>query len=132
MTSSPAAREAAATSSTGRGPKRSTARPLTDPSRNQQQAVTPNTIEVAPLPVPNSAAIGAKNAPKLYATPKTTAIATNAAATVIHPLAESRTGSATGRVATGGAYVAIGPLSPRGGTTSSSVGRWNSPYPKEP
>lgn len=65
VTSSPVASAAAPTSSTGRGPKRSTARPLTEPSRNQQPAVTPKTSEVAPLPVPNSAAIGAKNAPKL-------------------------------------------------------------------
>ena len=65
MTRSPAVSATAATSSTGRGPNRSTARPLTDPSRNQANAVTPKTTDVAPLPVPNSRAIGVKNAPKL-------------------------------------------------------------------
>ena len=65
VTSNPTAKATAPTSSTGRGPTRSTARPLTEPSRNQQQAVIEKTSDVAPLPVPNSAAIGAKKAPKL-------------------------------------------------------------------
>ena len=45
-------------------PYRSPAQPLTAPSENQRKAVTEKKTEVAPEPARNSAAIGAKKAPK--------------------------------------------------------------------
>ena len=45
--------------------------------------------EVALLLVPNSNAIGSKNAPKLYTTPKQINIETKAQATATHPFKES-------------------------------------------
>ena len=45
-------------------PKRSPAQPLTAPSVNQRKAVIEKMTEVAPEPAWNSAAIGAKKAPK--------------------------------------------------------------------
>ena len=44
---------------------------------------------VSPRPESNSSAIDEKNAPKLYATPKTTKVETNVAATIDQPRCES-------------------------------------------
>ena len=55
----------AATSSTGRGPKRSAAFPDTRPRPKYHAVVIENISAVAPLPVPKSSAIESKKAPKL-------------------------------------------------------------------
>ena len=72
-----------------RGPYRSDRCPQIGPSKPQTSTVSENTAEVAPRRAPNSAAIGLKNAPKLYATPYTANIATKAAPTIRHERGES-------------------------------------------
>src|SRR5580693_9072730 len=76
-----------------RGPKRSDRCPVMGPRKHHTSTVTENTAEVALRRAPNSAAIGLKNAPKLYATPYTAHIATNAAATIRHARGESNSSS---------------------------------------
>ena len=65
----PAAITIAPTETTIRGPKRSARWPASDPSIDHTNTVSENTTEVWLRAAPNSAAIGLKNAPKLYAIP---------------------------------------------------------------
>ena len=51
------------------------------------------TSDVADRPASNSSAMGSKNAPNEYATPKTVAIEANAAATLRHPSLPSTSGT---------------------------------------
>src|SRR5215469_3404837 len=59
------------------------------PRMHHTSTVIEKTAEVALRSAPNSAAIGLKNAPKLYATAYVAHIATNAAATIRHARGES-------------------------------------------
>src|SRR5260370_22699329 len=88
-----------------RGPNRSDRWPVTGPSIAQTSTVIENTAEVGLRGAPNSAAIGLKNAPKLYETPYAANIATNAAATILHARTESNWSSGGGGSA--GAAVAV-------------------------
>src|SRR5712692_756585 len=97
MTSAPDA-------TTIRGPNRSERWPVTGPSIAQTSTVTENIAEVALRSAPNSAAIGLKNAPKLYETPYAANIATNADATIHHARGESNWSS--GGIGSAGAAVA--------------------------
>src|SRR5229473_2902419 len=77
-----------------RGPNRSERWPVTGPSIAQTRTVIENIAEVGLRGAPNSAAIGLKNAPKLYATPYVANSPTNVAATIAHACGESNCSSA--------------------------------------
>jgi hypothetical protein len=77
------------TSTTGRGPHRSDARPAGNPSTKRKKIVRPNKIAVDPLPEPNSSDIADKKVVKLYVTPKMVAVDKKVAATTNQPLSES-------------------------------------------
>src|SRR5208282_3232141 len=89
----PAPMTTAPVATTIRGPKRSDRCPVTGPRKHHTSTVIENTAEVALRRAPNSAAIGLKNAPKLYATPYTAQSATNVAATIRHARGESNSSS---------------------------------------
>src|SRR5260370_23990467 len=86
-----------------RGPNRSDRWPVTGPSIAQTSTVIENIAEVALRGAPNSAAIGLKNAPKLYETPYVADNPTNVAATIVHARAETdRSSGGRGSAATPG------------------------------
>ena len=82
-------------SSSGLGPSRSAAGPLSAPRVKKRSEVRENTTEAAARPAPNSAEMGPKKAPKLKATPKRVNNAAKAAATTTQALTELRSGPET-------------------------------------
>ena len=77
---------AAPASSSARGPWRSEAGPVTNPSRKCRAIANENTVAVAPRPAPNSADRPSNITPKLYVIPNATAFDRNATATTSHAL----------------------------------------------
>ena len=89
VTMSPTKYDTAPSNMTGRGPNRSTSRPVIRLSQKNENVVIPKTMAVSPLPVPKSAAIDSKNEPKLYTVPSVTAEAKKVAATTSQARVES-------------------------------------------
>ena len=74
----------APTARIGRGPQRSSARPVMMLSQKNVNVVMPKMTAVALRSAPKSSLIDSKKAPKLYAMPSVTADDKNAATTVSH------------------------------------------------
>ena len=68
-----------------------------------EKVVIPKMTAVSPLAEPNSSLIDSKNAPKLYATPNTTKVETNAAAIRLY----ERLGYVTTRRGQGGRQMSL-------------------------